>query len=297
MNTPLDISVVILHYNDFAMTQAYIDNLKKQNWGGISHHFLIVDNASPDGSGKRLEEAYAGDPDTVVLLSETNHGFAKGNNLGIQFAASHFQSDMVVVSNNDIVIEDSEFMQKLAAVYLQEKFDVLGPDIFSTRKNIHQNPLRSRYLSTKELLDKIDEIDRTLWKLKIIDKLGVYDLISRIKKLVGKSHRDVPHFGAAKEGVVLHCAFFVLAEGYLKVYPDGLYPGTFLYMEEDALNYRAHRQNLKSLYDPSLSVLHLDGVSTLKSSGNRCKKYIFELEQTKLSCQSVLAYMEGKDKA
>lgn len=295
MNTPLDISVVILHYNGFAMTQAYIDNLKQQNWGGISHHFLIVDNASPDGSGKQLEEAYAGDPDTVILLSDNNLGFAKGNNLGILYAASQFHSNLIIVSNNDIVMEDPAFMQNLAAVYKREKFDVLGPDIFSTRKNIHQNPLRSRYLSEKQLLDKIDEIDKTLWKLKIIDKLGVYDLISRVKKLVGKSHRDVPHFGAAQRGVVLHCAFFVLSEGYLRAYPDGLYPGTFLYMEEDALNYRVQKQGLKSLYDPSLSVLHLDGVSTLRSSGNRCKKYIFELEQTKLSCQSVLAYMEGKE--
>lgn len=295
MTATLDISVVILHYNDLAMTQAYIENLKKQDWNGISHHFLIVDNASPDGSGKQLQALYANDPDTVVLLSEKNLGFARGNNLGIQFAASRFQSNLIVVSNNDIVIEDLKFMQQLAALYLREKFDVMGPDIFSTRKNIHQTPLRSRYLSEKELLDKIDKIDSILWKLKIIDKLKVYDLISSIKKLIGKSHRDVPRFDAAQEGAVLHCAFFVLAEGYLKVYPDGLYPGTFLYMEEDALNYRVQKQGLKSLYDPSLSVLHLDGVSTLKSSGNRCKKYIFELEQTKLSCQSVLAYMEGKE--
>lgn len=291
MNVTLDLSVVILHYNDFAMTQAYIENLKKQDWHNISHHFLIVDNASPDGSGKQLEMFYANDSDTTVLLSEKNLGFAKGNNLGIQFAASRFRSNIIVVSNNDIVIEDLTFMQRLSAAYLQEKFDILGPDIFSTRKNIHQSPLRSRYLSETELLDKVGGIDRTLWKLKIIDKLKVYDLISSIKKLAGKTHRDVPNYDVPQEGVVLHCAFFVLSEGYLKAYPDGLYPGTFLYMEEDILNYRVKKQKLKALYDPSLSVLHLDGASTLKSRGNRCKKYIFELEQTKLSCQSMLDYM------
>lgn len=286
-----DLSVVILHYNDAAMTRSYIEDLKKQNWENIPHHFIIVDNASPDGSGKELAECFDCDPQTVVLLSGENLGFSRGNNLGIQYAATQFRSDLVIVSNDDIVIEDHGFMQKLVRMYDQEGFDLFGPDIYSTRKEIHQSPIRSCHLSTSELVEKMSQIDRTLWKLKIIDRLKVYDLISRIKKLIGKSHKDAAGYDTAQEGAVLHGAFFVLGEGYLRAYPDGLYPGTFLYMEEDILNYRARKRNLKILYDPALSVLHLDGSSTLKSKGGRCKKFIFELEQTKLSCRSMLEYM------
>lgn len=293
MEPRLDLSVVILHYNDPEMTQTYISNLKEQNWSNISHHFLIVDNASPDGSGKQLKKIYQNDPDTVVLCAERNLGFSKGNNLGIQYAVSHFHSNLIIVSNNDIVIEDLSFMQKLVAIYLKKKPDVLGPDIYSTRKNIHQSPLRSSHLTREELQTKIQQIQRMLRKLKIIDRLKIYDLISKAKKLVGKPFQDAPYFNVTQEGVVVHCAFFVLTEGYLQTYPDGLYPETFLYMEEDILNYRVQKSNLMALYEPSLSVIHLDGVSSLKrTKGNRCKKYIFELEQTAISCQKMIEYLE-----
>lgn len=295
MAASLDLSVVILHYNDLEMTRAYIENLKKQDWCGILHHFLIVDNASPDGSGKQLEALYANDPDTVVLCSEENLGFAKGNNLGIQCAVSQFHSNLIIVSNNDIVIDDRTFMQKLAAVYIREQPDVLGPDIFSTRKNIHQSPIRSCHLSEEELKNKIKESEKMLWKLRILDKLRIYDLLSSLKKFMGRLHQNAAHYDVAQEGVVLQGAFFVLTAGYLNAYPDGIYPGTFLYMEEDILNYRARKRNLKVLYTPELSVLHLDGVSSLKSKGDRCKKFIFELEQTKRSCESMLMYMKIGD--
>ena len=293
METRLDLSVVILHYNDLKMTQAYIDNLKKLDWRGITYHFLIVDNASPDGSGQQLQRLYEDDLDTVVICSEKNLGFPKGNNLGIEYAVSRYQSNIVVVSNNDIVIEDTDFMQKLTEIYIREKPDVLGPDIYSTRKEIHQSPLRSCHFSEEALRSKIDSIEQTLWKLRIIDKIKVYDLLSRVKKFLGKRHQNASNYDIAQEGAVVHGAFFVLTEGYLQAYPDGLFPDTFLYMEEDILNYRVRRKNLKSLYDPSLAVVHLDGVSSLKKTkGNRCKKFIFELEQTRLSCQAMLAYME-----
>lgn len=293
METRLDLSVVILHYNDLQMTQSYIENLKKLDWRGITYHFLIVDNASPDGSGQLLQRLYKDDPDTVVICSENNLGFPKGNNLGIKYAVSRYQSNIVIVSNNDIVIEDTTFMQKLVEVYIREKPDVLGPDIYSKRKEIHQSPLRGSHFSEEELRSKIDSIGQTLWKLRIIDKIKVYDLLSKIKRLLGKRHQNASNYGVAQVGAVVHGAFFVLTEGYLHAYPDGLFPDTFLYMEEDILNYRVRRKKLKSLYDPSLAVVHLDGVSSLKKTkGNRCKKYIFELEQTRLSCQAMLAYME-----
>lgn len=44
------LSIVILHYNNFELTQNYITELKKQNWIGIERHIIVVDNNSPDGS-------------------------------------------------------------------------------------------------------------------------------------------------------------------------------------------------------------------------------------------------------
>lgn len=46
---------------------------------------IIVDNCSPNGSGKQLEKMYSKCINITVIINEENQGFAKGNNLGYQY--------------------------------------------------------------------------------------------------------------------------------------------------------------------------------------------------------------------
>lgn len=39
-----------------------------------------------------------------VIASEKNLGFARGNNLGIRYARSHFEPDFIVAANSDIIL-------------------------------------------------------------------------------------------------------------------------------------------------------------------------------------------------
>ena len=283
------ISIIILHYNDANLTSTFLDNLKKLNWHKISHHFIIVDNYSPDESGPILESYYEYDPTVTVLLNKENLGFAKGNNIGICYAWENFHSDLIIVSNNDIKILDNDFPQSLLRSYYKGEYAVIGPDIYSLSKEIHQSPIRKKPLNREQLELKIFHIDNTLHALYIIKKLHIYDLIRHIKRILGKKpgtkgyqHKN-PH-----EDVVLHGAFFILSRKYMEQYPDGLYNQTFLYMEEDILAHRCRKKHLKTLYTPELSVFHIDGYTTTKQTGNRCNKYIFELTETKKSCQIML---------
>lgn len=293
-NKELVLSIVILHYNDFNLTKKYVDELDKQNWLGINHHIIIVDNASPDGSGKELQKYFNNIGKVDVILSKENLGFAKGNNLGIQKAKKEYNSDLIIVSNNDIYIPNNMFMQELSMLYQREKFDVMGPDIYTTRRKFHQSPLRQNFLSIGDIDSLIEKNCRLIKILKIVDKLKIYNLLSWIKSKIKGAPSDSPTYKEKQEGVVLHGAFFVLSKSYLAAYPDGLYPHTFLYMEEDILNYRIHKKKLKSLYIPDLKVDHFEGFSSIKkNNNNRCKKYIFELEQTNKACIIMKKYLEG----
>lgn len=287
-----DISIVILHYNDAEMTGNYINNLSELNWSGINYHIIIVDNASPDKSGAILAKRYANDPISSVVLLDKNEGFARGNNAGIKLACSKYDSELIIVSNNDITIEDPDLPQKLVSVYEKTGFAVFGPDIYSTTRNYHQSPIRDHYLNVDELDEKIQNIDKTLRKLYILDKLKLYDFLRRIKRMIKPENPDSTDYDKYQEGVVLQGAFFVLSRKYLEKYPDGLYPETFLYMEEDFLNYRSKKNNLKSVYDPSIQVKHSEGASTHNQATDRCRKYIFELEQTRLSCLKMRKYQQ-----
>ena len=99
----LDIAFVILHYMAVDDTIECISSVFEHNdRAGI--HVIVVDNASPDGSGAVLEEKYSGDPDVTVIKSSENIGFARGNNLGFRYAKENFDCRYIILSNNDIVL-------------------------------------------------------------------------------------------------------------------------------------------------------------------------------------------------
>ncbi len=289
------ICIVILHYNNAYMTTEYVSNLKSLNWNNLQYHIIVVDNASPDKSGEILEQQYSVDDHIDVILLHENEGFARGNNAGIQYAVAKYDSDIIIVSNNDILISDKDFPGKIINEYEHSGFDVFGPDIFSLYRNIHQSPIRNIYSEAEVIKQRIADIDKKLKKLKIIDRLGIYELVRGIKRLVRPEYISAENWDKRQENVVVQGAFFAISRGYLEAYPEGLYPGTFLYMEEDILNYRVIKSGLKTVYEPSIKVKHLESASTRNLSGNRCKKYIFELEHMRESCMEMIKYLEQND--
>lgn len=289
------ISVVILHYNDFNMTRDYIDNLRGLNWNDISHQFIIVDNDSPDESGQTLYKNFKGSDDVTVILLPENIGFARGNNKGILYARNELDSELIVVSNNDIDIKTRDFPRLLLKEYKDSQFSVYGPDIYSLSKKEHQNPMREKPMELEEVGEKIKKIDRILPMLYFLNKTGLYDPMKRFKDKVKKNHvKTVPVKKSRIEKCVLHGAFFVLSENYMKEYPDGLFNETFLYMEEDILAFRCNLKGLKMVYDPAIDVIHFDGVSSLHVAGNRCEKFIREMKETRKSCISYMEYMKSQ---
>lgn len=288
------IAVVILHYNDFEMTRKYIENLKNLKWDDITHQFVIVDNNSPDGSGSELYEYFKEDVNTSVILLPENIGFARGNNKGIVFAKDELGADMIVVSNNDIDIKTKDFPRLLIREYAASDFAVYGPDIYSLSKKMHQNPMRKSPMNFDDVNNKIKKIDRILPMLYILNNMRIYDQLKNLKDKI-KKNKENSGFESTKriEGCVLHGAFFVLSREYLKMYPEGLFEKTFLYMEEDILAYRCNLKRLKMVYDPLVQVIHYDGVSSMKMAGNRCMKFICEMKETRKSCEAYIEYMKN----
>ncbi len=286
---------MILHYNNFEMTRGYVENLKKLTAENYEKHIIIVDNKSPDESGETLFEYFKEDPKVDVLLLDKNIGFAKGNNAGILFAQEKYHAELTAVSNPDIEIRDKRFFEKVLRIYKRDGFDIFGPDIFGVHYQVHQSPIRPDHMTLEQIDARIKGIGETLRKVRLVKKLGLYNLLYNARRiLTGFSFNKKNYqkdYSRYQTGAVLQGAFFILAKSYLNAYPDGLYPGTFLYVEEDILNYRAKLKNLKVVYDPAVSVRHLEGMSSLSRTGDRCNKYIFELEQIRKSCFVMKKYM------
>ncbi|WP_382168956.1 glycosyltransferase family 2 protein [Hirschia litorea] len=91
-------SVVIVNFNGGDYLQAAVNSLVQQSYKDFE--LFVVDNASSDGSMERLDTS--GIERVHLMPEETNHGFAKGNNLPAKLA----KGEWLVLLNPDAVADE-----------------------------------------------------------------------------------------------------------------------------------------------------------------------------------------------
>lgn len=281
---------VILHYMAFDMTVKCVSNLL-QRFGKYNIEIVIVDNASNNGSGSKLEEKYVSEEMVTVLLNKKNDGFAKGNNLGYKYLVENNCPDYIVVMNNDVLIEQDDFLYLIDKTYLKERFAVLGPDIYCPAKNKHQNPAHIRGFSIEEVGALYNKING--YSLHPAYHYYKHATLGKIKRRVmgDKQHREQIEWEKAQVNVVLHGACYVFSQDFITRREYCFNPGTFLYMEEDILHYECMRKGLKMIYSPALKVKHLEDVSTNASTKSEYKKFIMKNSEMEKSIKIMLKIM------
>ncbi len=95
-------TVVIPTYNGRGLLAEALEGLERQT---ASHHVVVVDNASTDGTQELLAERF---PHVRVVALPQNAGFGRAVNRGV----SVVETDVVVLINNDVVCEP-EFLERL----------------------------------------------------------------------------------------------------------------------------------------------------------------------------------------
>ena len=223
---------------------------------------VIVDNASPDGSGCLLAEKYRDDPRITVLHNEENIGFARGNNTGYTYLKEHIDPDFIVMLNNDVMIDDPDFLSLAAAAYTEHPYGVLGPDIFCPGTGEHQSPSHTVLPGYEQLTTQQQAYDRAnrFFPLQYarMKKSGKKAVPSASAAL---SETD-PVFTQPADNVVLHGACYVFSKDFITKRDYAFSPRTFLYMEEDILAYECLKAGIAMRYDPRIRVEHIGDVST-----------------------------------
>ncbi len=90
-------AIIILNYNTKDLSRSCLESIFNQEW---MHQFdvWVVDNASSDGSAEMISECF---PKVKLIKSQTNLGFAGGNNLALR----RIKSDQVVLLNSDTQVK------------------------------------------------------------------------------------------------------------------------------------------------------------------------------------------------
>ena len=86
------VSIIIVNWNGRSYLPDCLDSLAEQTFGDFE--VILVDNGSVDDSVSFVRESY---PWVKLVLLDTNTGFAKGNNFGLE----HASGDYIVTLNND----------------------------------------------------------------------------------------------------------------------------------------------------------------------------------------------------
>ena len=92
-DSPL-VSIIVVNYKGAEDTITCLKGFAEVDWPAESLEFVVVDNASGDGSVERIRAAF---PSAKVIASKTNLGFAGGCNLAVEKATGEF----VAFINND----------------------------------------------------------------------------------------------------------------------------------------------------------------------------------------------------
>lgn len=123
MNNNNDVYIVLLNYNSAEDTIECIKSICK-NELSLNFKIIVVDNNSTDESVTKLRKMN----NIILIESQENSGFAKGNNLGIKYALER-NAKFIWLLNNDTIIEKENILNQINAFKIDEKIGVIGSRI------------------------------------------------------------------------------------------------------------------------------------------------------------------------
>lgn len=275
---------VILHFLTVEDTKECVQSIKdlcKED----DYHIVVVDNASPNQTGKQLEILYSGNDRITVILNKENLGFAKGNNVGFMWAKKNLKAEYIIMINNDTVIVQKDFCKNIEECYQNTGFAVMGPMILSADGKFVSNPINENYLDKEEVEKRIKFVRKRLFILKWhLSKL--VQIRNKFRNV--NSERDATQYLAQKKNVRLHGSCLIFSSQYIEKF-NGLDDRTFIYEEERFLQKRLQDNHLVSVYNPKTVIYHKEGSSTESSQKSGREKQLFYLSNDLKSLNILLS--------
>lgn len=221
------ISIITVNYNGYNDTCELIDTLPLND---DSLEVIVIDNASEKNEALLIEARY---PNVKAISSNTNLGFAGGNNLGINAATGKY----LFFINNDTIIKDFNINVLINRLESSSKIGMVCPKI------------------------------RFAWEDNPIQFAG-YTELSRItlrNKAIGFGEKDMGQHNTPHPTPYAHgAAMLVKREALEKV---GKMPECyFLYYEEYDWSIMFRRAGYEIWYEPLFTIYHKESKSTGQNS-------------------------------
>jgi O-antigen biosynthesis protein len=194
--------------------------LKAVSKAGGRHKILVVDNGSTDNSLDFLRKEF---PAVGVVALDRNYGFSIGNNLGLK----HVVTDIVVLLNNDMLVDD-DFLLPLLVPFSEN-------NVFAVTSQISFADATKRREETGKTRGRFEGGIFYLWH----DEMNADD----------ENRSAAPVFWAGGGSCAIDRRKYEMLGGF-----DSLYHP--FYVEDVDLSYQAWKRGWKSLLAPASHVVH-----------------------------------------
>ncbi len=243
------IGIVILNYSTYQQTIELVEALQKQTL--IDQiKIVIVDNDSPNDSYKRLKPLEVKFSNVVVLKTDENLGYAKGNNYGLHYLEREVKPEYMAILNNDVILKNDCVEHLIEKCTKLDKPGVIAPVMTDTEGN--------RQLS--------GDLSGTWDDLKIL--FALYNKLHKSEEIIEK---DTTGIAAMKVDLIWGSFMF----GRLETFKDMgyFYPNTFLYVEERFVADAARRRGYNNYIVLDHEYIHAHNSPTISSYHNTVSKY------------------------
>ena len=234
-----EVSIIVVSYNTRDLTLACLRSVLEQTTSPFE--LIVIDNASTDGSAEALAEAYpaGSEPRVRLILEDTNHGFAKANNL----AAVEARGAYLLLLNPDTVVLDAAIDNLLA-------FAKRRPDdrIWGGRTRFGDGSLNATSCWRK----------MTLWTI-FCRTTGLTGLFRRSELFNPESYGDWQRDTERSVDIVTGCFFLIPRDFWNRL--GGFDLAYVMYGEEADLCLRAMTFGARPSITPAATIIHYGGAS------------------------------------
>ena len=225
----MKLSVVILNYN----VEFFLELCLKSVEAAIRHieaEIIVVDNNSEDGSCKMVKTLF---PEVKLIENKENHGFSKGNNIGVAEAKGEY----LCILNPDTVVAEDTFLKLLEFSEKKDKLGIVGCKLINGRG------------------DFLPESKRNIPYVK-----------AAFKKILGDTDdyyaNNLEEKSIGKVDILVGAFMFLKKQTYNKI--KGFDEDYFMYGEDIDISYKALKHGFVNYYFGNTTVIHYKGESTLR---------------------------------
>lgn len=227
-----ELSFITINYNGRNDTTALIRSLRDVI-RSVEWEVVVVDNGSLDDELAEIHSTFGDDPRIRYVQSQSNLGFAGGNNLGIRYATGRY----LMLINNDTFVEEDHFRELLQRIEGNGCIGAVSPKL--------------RYAVGERRIQYAGFTDLSVITLR--------------NSGIGCGDADEGQYDEARQTAFAHGAALLFPRSTLER-AGWMSEDYFLYYEEMDWSMQIRRAGLQIWYEPVQTVFHKESQTTGQAS-------------------------------